>query len=133
MKPLYTGAAFTLAVVGIGLAIALGTSGSAEAPPGAHPAMSEAPAMSGTAAMSETSAGSKSADGKVPSVATMVVGLEERLAKEPDDGKGWLLLAKSYDFLGRKEDARAAYKKADALGNGDAALAAKLFGVEPVQ
>jgi len=63
----------------------------------------------------------------------MVVGLEDRLAKEPDDGKGWLLLAKSYDFLGRKEDARAAYKKADALGNGDAALAAKLFGVEPAQ
>jgi cytochrome c-type biogenesis protein CcmH/NrfG len=66
---------------------------------------------------------------KIASVASLVSGLEERLQKEPDDGKGWLLLAKTYRHLGRMDEAREAYRKADALGNSDATVAAQLFGL----
>lgn len=55
----------------------------------------------------------------VPSVASLVSGLEERLANAPDDAKGWLLLAKTYQHLGRIDDARAALDKAVALGQSD--------------
>ena len=64
------------------------------------------------------------------SVESMVGGLEQRLQKKPDDGKGWLLLAKSYRHMGRMDDARDAYQKAEALGSGDATAAAQLYGLE---
>ena len=63
---------------------------------------------------------------KAGSVTSLLAGLEARLAENPDDAKGWLLLAKSYDHLGRGEDARAAYDKAAALGMTDAALESRL-------
>lgn len=115
MKPLYIVTAFSIAIVSAGLTLAL--------KPHAAP-HATASAMSAGAAPA-------AADGKVPSVANMVVGLEERLADQPDDGKGWLLLAKSYQFLGRAADARDAYAKADALGNADPVLAAQLYGLAP--
>lgn len=62
----------------------------------------------------------------VPSVASLVSGLEERLANEPDDAKGWLLLAKTYQHLGRNDDAGTAYDKAVALGQSDAKFAESL-------
>jgi cytochrome c-type biogenesis protein CcmH len=70
--------------------------------------------------------------GKVPSVASMVSGLEARLEREPGDGKGWLLLAKSYKHLDRPDDAREAYNRAAALGESDPSLAGELFGLTPV-
>lgn len=63
---------------------------------------------------------------KVGSVTSLLDGLETRLANNPDDAKGWLLLAKSYDHLGRSTDAKTAYEKAAALGITDAALAVRL-------
>lgn len=63
------------------------------------------------------------------SVESMVGGLEERLQQHPDDGKGWLLLAKSYRHLGRMDAARDAYQKADELGNSDTTVAAQLYGL----
>ena len=63
---------------------------------------------------------------KVGSVTSLLSGLETRLADNPDDDKGWLLLAKSYDHLGRSADARDAYAKATALGMTDADLEARL-------
>jgi len=63
---------------------------------------------------------------KVGSVTSLLTGLETRLAENPDDAKGWLLLAKSYDHLGRSADARDAYSKAAALGMTDADLEARL-------
>lgn len=63
---------------------------------------------------------------KVGSVTSLLSGLETRLADNPDDAKGWLLLAKSYDHLGRSADARDAYAKATALGMTDADLEARL-------
>lgn len=42
----------------------------------------------------------------------MVEGLAARLAKSPDDVPGWLELARSYDVLGEKDKALAAYREA---------------------
>lgn len=58
--------------------------------------------------------------GKVGSVNSMLSGLEDRLASNPDDGSGWLLLAKSHEHLGRREDALRSYRKAADLGFTDA-------------
>lgn len=55
----------------------------------------------------------------VGSVASLTAGLEERLQQNPDDGKGWLLLAKTYDHLGEEDKVAAAYSKAVALGVSD--------------
>ena len=74
-------------------------------------ASTAAPAMSGTAASSGAGAGQK-----VGSVSSMVDGLAERLRENPDDGKGWLLLARSYKHLNRQQEAAAAYARAAALG-----------------
>ena len=59
----------------------------------------------------------------VGSVASLTAGLEERLEKQPDDGEGWLLLAKSYFYLARLDEARQAYARAAALGNADDTVA----------
>jgi cytochrome c-type biogenesis protein CcmH/NrfG len=77
-----------------------------------------------------TMADAQAIDSKLGSVASMVGGLEERLRQHPDDGKGWLLLAKSYRHMGRMDDARVAYRNAEDLGSGDAAVAAQLYGLE---
>ena len=71
-----------------------------------------------------------SSAGQIGSVDSMLAGLEQRLQQQPDDGEGWLLLAKSYRHMGRLEDARQAYQRADAMGNGDATVAAQLFGLD---
>ncbi len=63
---------------------------------------------------------------KAGSVTSLLAGLEARLAENPEDAKGWLLLAKSYDHLGRPQDAKDAYDKAAALGMTDAALEGRL-------
>jgi len=63
---------------------------------------------------------------KAASVSALLTGLEERLRSDPGNGKDWLLLAKSYDHLGRIEDAADAYAKAAALGVTDESLAARL-------
>lgn len=60
----------------------------------------------------------------VGSVASMVDGLAERLKNNPDDGKSWLLLARSYKHLHRIPEAVEAYEHAVALGEHDAELAA---------
>ena len=53
---------------------------------------------------------------KLDSVDQMLAGLEQRLQENPNDGKGWLLLGKSYRHLGRNDDANNAFIKAAALG-----------------
>ena len=58
------------------------------------------------------------------SVASMVDGLAARLAENPEDGKNWLLLAKSYKHLNRIPEAIASYEKAAALGQTEPELAA---------
>ena len=63
---------------------------------------------------------------KASSVNELLTGLEQRLEENPDDAKSWLLLAKSYDHLGRHVDAAAAYDKAVNLGLSDEVLEARL-------
>lgn len=62
------------------------------------------------------------------SVASLVDGLRTRLEREPDDAGGWLLLAQSYDHLGRRAEAIDAYKRARSLGKSDLDFEAQLFG-----
>lgn len=68
----------------------------------------------------------RSEDRKAASVTDLLAGLERRLQEDPEDAKGWLLLARSYDHLGRREDAATAYEKAAGLGLADDALEARL-------
>jgi len=121
MKSLYLSIAFVVAVVAAGIAVMSASfpDASAQHAAGTWP--------SGTQATSSTSG--TSGDNGAASVASLVGGLEDRLQAEPDDGKGWLLLAKSYRYLGRMDDAREAYRKADALGEGDPVVAEQLFGL----
>lgn len=65
-------------------------------------------------------------NGKIGSVAGLLVGLEERLLENPDDAKGWLLLAKSYNHLGQNEKASTAYARAAELGQTDEEFELKL-------
>jgi len=53
---------------------------------------------------------------KVDSVEVMTERLRARLEKEPNDVNGWVLLARSYHYLERWDDAKAAFAKARALG-----------------
>lgn len=59
----------------------------------------------------------------VGSVASLVAGLADRVEKKPEDGKSWLLLARSYEHLRRLPDAIYAYQRAAALGEYDEELA----------
>ena len=59
---------------------------------------------------------------KAASVTSLIVGLEARLVENPDDAKGWLLLAKSHDHLGDQRAAWAAYTRARDLGMSDASF-----------
>lgn len=63
---------------------------------------------------------------KLASVDRLLAGLEERLRQQPDDGKGWLLLAKSYDHVGRREKSLAAYARARELGADDIEFAKQI-------
>lgn len=108
-----------VAVVAVALAIALyAVIGRPDVPGSAH-TVAASPARMQTAG--GTGDGSKAA-----SIGSLLGGLEARLQEQPDDAGGWLLLAKSYDQLGRRDEARAAYEKAVALGTTDDAFAAKL-------
>ena len=58
----------------------------------------------------------------VAPVGDLIAGLEQRLVQNPDDAKGWVLLAQSYQFLGNTERAKAAVARAVALGMDEADL-----------
>lgn len=55
---------------------------------------------------------------------TMVKRLADKMAKDPANGEGWLLLARTYGELRRHAEAAEAYARADALLAPDAALLA---------
>ncbi len=59
-------------------------------------------------------------------VSSLVGGLEQRLAAQPNDPDGWALLAQSYAFMGDAAAADAAIKKAAALGMDEQALRARV-------
>jgi len=47
-----------------------------------------------------------------PSIALAMANLEAKLAKNPDDIDGWIMLANSYGFVGNKDKAVGAYRQA---------------------
>ncbi len=51
----------------------------------------------------------------LPNVEEMVARLEKRLAEQPEDVDGWLMLARSNIVLGRYAEAARAYQRAEAL------------------
>lgn len=51
-----------------------------------------------------------------------VATLEKRLEKDPNDGPGWSMLARSYSTLGRYKEASAAFEKATAIDTKNADL-----------
>jgi cytochrome c-type biogenesis protein CcmH/NrfG len=55
-------------------------------------------------------------------VAELIGGLEARLANDPNDAKGWALLAQSYAFVGDAAAAEHALQRAVALGADEQAL-----------
>ena len=63
---------------------------------------------------------------KTASVGVLIGGLEARLAANPDDAKGWILLARSHDHLGNNDRAWNAYSRARELGMADESLELKL-------
>ena len=50
--------------------------------------------------------------GMSPEHAAMIKSLSDRLEKNPNDGKGWAMLARSYAVMGQYNDALPAYEKA---------------------
>jgi len=46
----------------------------------------------------------------------LLVGLKQRLEKQPNDVDGWILLSKSYYHLNRWKEAREVFEKAKSLG-----------------
>jgi len=90
---------FAVPAVAIGIYLSLGSPGLASpSPPSATAADGSTPA-----------AGAKP---KAGSISSLVDGLAARLEENPQDGKGWLLLAKSYEHLHRYDEAKDAYAKA---------------------
>ena len=59
-------------------------------------------------------------------ISSLVSGLEQRLAAQPNDMDGWALLAQSYAFMGDAAAADGAIKKAIALGMDEQALRARV-------
>jgi cytochrome c-type biogenesis protein CcmH len=54
----------------------------------------------------------------------MLMRLAQRMESNPEDGAGWVMLARSYSAIGRWSDAAAAFAKAEALFPQDAQLLA---------
>jgi tetratricopeptide (TPR) repeat protein len=79
---------------------------------------------------SSTRASNEKRSTSVGSVASLVDGLKNRLEREPDDADGWILLARSYEHLGRHEKAAIAYGRAKALGKVDPTLDQTLGSAE---
>jgi hypothetical protein len=67
-----------------------------------------------------------SAPVQVAPVSSLVGGLEQRLAAQPNDVDGWALLAQSYAFMGDAAAADGAVKKAVALGMDEQELRARV-------
>lgn len=65
-------------------------------------------------------------DGSGREAEMLVAQLEQRLAGNPEDAEGWLVLARVYERSGRYEGAAEAYRRIIALGRGGAEVQASL-------
>lgn len=69
------------------------------------------------------------AAGSNQDVERMVSGLAAKLEKEPDNLKGWALLARSYKVMGRMAEAEIAFERAGAFIDNDAQMLANYADV----
>ncbi len=77
----------------------------------------QAPGAVGMSAAGTSGAASGAAAAGGPaSIEEVTARLAARLEREPNDAGGWVLLAQSYEYLGRKDDAAKARARATALG-----------------
>lgn len=84
-------------------------------------------ALNGSPQLGDQPAAARLAPGRTPSsIEAMVAQVERRLAENPEDGRGWSVLAPVYLRLGRAVDASDAYRKAIALQGSDPGLQAGL-------
>jgi len=67
-------------------------------------------------ALQQVQAANQAQAGKVAPIPSLISGLEKRLEDAPDDAGGWALLAQSYAFIGRTEEAENALSRAVELG-----------------
>ena len=61
-------------------------------------------------------------------IESLISGLEARLAAEPNDAKGWVLLAQSYAYTANEEGAERSLQHAVALGVDEQSLREQLQG-----
>jgi cytochrome c-type biogenesis protein CcmH len=80
------------------------------------------PMAAATQVLAAQRAGSHEGEGN--EVQGMVSRLAERLRTQPGDVEGWIVLARSYEYLQRFDDAVAAYQRAMALAPGQPQLLA---------
>ncbi len=69
---------------------------------------------------------------QAPPLDQMIERLRLRLESEPEDMQGWVLLGRSYEFVGQNDEARIAFERARALGySGEVAAPAATGKVDP--
>ena len=69
---------------------------------------------------------------QAPPLEQMIERLRLRLESEPGDMQGWVLLGRSYQFLGQDDEARVAFERARTLGYaGEAAPPTATGRVDP--
>ena len=105
MKSLILASASAVLLVGVSTYFVAGAAGTSGAN-NPHPAIVSSVPASTTTAMN------------LASVESMVGGLEDKLRTNPNDGKAWLLLAKSYRHMGRMDDARESLERVRTISPG---------------
>jgi cytochrome c-type biogenesis protein CcmH len=77
-------------------------------------------ALYGAIGNTDALGGHTAAAAQDPQIQKMVADFAAKMEQNPGDGKGWLMLARSYKVLGRTADAQRAYERAGDFIDGDA-------------
>ena len=64
----------------------------------------------------QAAAASELSQGKAPAIDSLIEPLRKKLQDNPEDAGNWALLGRSYEYLGRRQDANEAFARARALG-----------------
>ena len=93
------------------------------AQPGAHQTIAAVQPVVEVQTIAAVKIGSSTA-----SIASLTQDLSDSLQEQPDDASGWLLLARSHEYLGRRDEAIVALNHARDLGKTDAEFEMILMG-----
>jgi hypothetical protein len=64
----------------------------------------------------EVAAATGASSGKAPAIDSLIEPLLKKLQENPEDAGNWVLLGRSYEYLGRTQNADEAFARARALG-----------------